>query len=76
MLDQVRNILSEYTEVSLIMPESVLTTDLDLSSFDLAAIVTEFEEVFGIEISDRDMERFICVGDILEYLQEHISIKE
>lgn len=76
MLEQVRNILSEYTEVSVIMPKSVLTTDLDLSSFDLAAIVTEFEEVFDIEISDRDMERFVCVGDILEYLQKCISINE
>lgn len=73
MMEQVKQILAEYTTVSEITLDSILTADLGLSSFDLAAIVTEFEEIFDIEISDRDIGRFISVGDILDYLKEYVS---
>ncbi len=36
MLEQVRAILSEYTEIKEITESSQLTTDLELSSFDIA----------------------------------------
>ena len=55
MLEQVKKILSEYTEVKEITENSQLRADLELSSFGLVSIVTDFEEVFGIEISDRDI---------------------
>jgi len=72
MFEQVKAILSEYTEVKEITEKSQLAADLELSSFDLAAIVTEFEDAFEIEISDRDIGKFVCVSDILEYLEKHI----
>ena len=69
MLEQVKKILSEYTEVKEITENSQLRADLE--SFGLVSIVTDFEEVFGIEISDRDIGKFVCVGDILDYLKTH-----
>lgn len=72
MLEQVRAILSEYTEIKEITESSQLTTDLELSSFDLASIAADFEDTFQIEISDRDISRFVSVSDILEYLKAHL----
>lgn len=72
MLEQVKAILSEYTEVEEITEKSQLSADLELSSFDLVSIVTDFEEVFEIEISDRDIGKFVCVSDILDYLRVHV----
>lgn len=71
MFEKVKEILSRYAETQDIEKESMLESDLGLSSFDVVEIVAEFEEEFGIEISDRDISMFVCVNDILEYLEAH-----
>ncbi len=70
LLEQVKRILLQHTENVEITEDSQLVADLGLSSFDLVSVVTEFEDEFKIEISDRDIRKFICVGDILEYLEK------
>lgn len=71
MFEKVKEILSRYTETQDIEKESMLESDLGLSSFDVMSVVTDFEDEFHIEISDRDISRFACVNDILEYLEAH-----
>lgn len=71
MFEKVKEILSRYTETQDIEKESMLESDLGLSSFDVMSVVTDFEDEFHIEISDRDISRFACVNDILEYLETH-----
>lgn len=70
MFEKVKKILMQYTEVTDINETSVLQADLGLSSFDVVEIVTDFEEVFQIEIPDRILPKFISVGDIVEYLEK------
>ena len=70
LLEQVKRILLQHTENVEITEDSQLVADLGLSSFDLVSVVTEFEDEFKIEISDRDILKFISVGDILEYLEK------
>ena len=72
MLEQVKKVLLEYTDDIEITEASSLSADLGLTSFDVVAIVTDFEDEFDIEIPDRDIGKFVCVGDIVEYLNEHI----
>ncbi len=69
MYDEVKEILKEYTAEE-IRPESFLTTDLGLSSFDVVEIVCAFEERFGVAIPDCDLHRFASVKDIVAYLEE------
>lgn len=71
MFDQVKQILLNYTNVTEITEDSMLEADLGLSSFDVLSIVTEFEDIFEIEISDRDIGKLMSVKDILEYLEVH-----
>ncbi len=71
MFERVKTILQNYVDEVSIEVDSTLEADLGLSSFDVVEIVTEFEEEFGIEISDRDIGKFVCVKDIVEYLEAH-----
>ena len=71
MFEQVKGIIEKYTEVETITPESELGADLGLSSFDLVAVVTDFEDTFGLEVPDRDLVSFVTVQDILDYIQAH-----
>lgn len=71
MFERVRKMLAKYTDTSDIELQSMLEADLGLTSFDVVEIITEFEEEFGIEISDWDIERFILVKDIVDYLENN-----
>lgn len=68
MFEQVKEIISHYTETTGIEENSALEADLGLSSFDVISIVADFEEKFNIEISDRDIPKFVYVRDVVEYL--------
>ncbi|MBQ7673478.1 MAG: DUF1493 family protein [Alphaproteobacteria bacterium] len=68
MLEKVKRILEQYTEEE-IYENTKLSADLGLSSLDIAMIVEDFEEAFDVEIPDRDISKFVCVSDILEYLK-------
>ncbi len=46
-----------------------MTADLGLSSFDVVSIVSDFEDEFDIEIPDKDIRKFVTIGDIIMYLQ-------
>lgn len=70
MKERVLKLISKYTEAENITPESALIADLGLSSFDLVAIVADFEDEFEIEVLDRDVMSFVTVQDILNYLEK------
>lgn len=74
MIEKVKEILSNDTEVSVneIRPEMDLVNDLDLNSLDIVNLIVTFEDEFGIEISDRAIKDFKTVGDIVEYLENHV----
>ena len=63
-------ILSDYVELepSEVTEDTDIRTDLGLDSLQLADIMTQIEEDFGIEISDRDASNIRTVGDVLEIL--------
>jgi len=53
--------------------------DLGTDSFDALYIVTALEKEFDIEISDEDAEKFLTVGDVIEYLYKilrHSDVQE
>ena len=75
MFGEVKKILMKYTEADNITPDSLLNADLGLSSFDVVYLVSDFEEAYHIQVSDRDIGKFISVADILDYLKEAIQKK-
>lgn len=72
MLEKLASIISNYTGKKDIClnEETVLTTDLGLTSFDLIQLVVAVEDEFDIEISDRAIKNFKTVGDVIDYIEE------
>ena len=72
MFESVKGILEKYTE-SEVREDSSLAGDLGLTSFDLAVIVSEFEEKFSISVEDRDVVGLVTVRDVVDYLEKKVG---
>lgn len=56
----------EYDEVT---PESKFLEELDFSSLEVMELVGEIEDQFQVTITDRELQRIVSVGDMLELLE-------
>jgi acyl carrier protein len=56
-----------------VTPEAKFVDDLGADSLDLVELVMALEEEYNMEISDEDAEKILTVGDVIEYIQAHVS---
>ncbi len=72
MLEKIRDILKDYTEVPAekITPQSHFRNDLGLNSLDVVNVVVAFEDEFDIEIDDDDISSMVRVEDAIRYITE------
>lgn len=49
--------------------DAELSSDLGINSIELADLVMQCEETFGIEIQDDDIRNFTTVRDVVAYLE-------
>jgi acyl carrier protein len=52
-------------EVDSLVPEANLTIDMDLDSLDIVELTLDVEKEFDIRISDREMEEWVTIQDVL-----------
>ena len=73
MFETLKNILVEELQIDPeeIKPESELANDLGINSIELADLVMLCEDKFGVEIEDDDIHKFVTIGDVVAYLEEH-----
>jgi acyl carrier protein len=71
MFEEVKNQIAELLgiEAEKITRESNLITDLRADSMDIATLLLEVEEGYGIEIDENDLENLKTVGDIVDYIE-------
>ena len=75
VFEKVRNIIVEQlgaTESSVTMEASFID-DLGADSLDIVELIMALEEEFDTEIPDADAEKVVTVGDVVEYIKEHIA---
>ncbi|MBQ6361855.1 MAG: acyl carrier protein [Lachnospiraceae bacterium] len=74
MIEKVREILKQYTEVDkdCITEEANLQNDLGLNSLDVINIIVDFEDAYNISIPDEEVRNMLTVKDIMNYLSTHI----
>ena len=75
VFEKVKNIIVEQlgaTESSVTMEASFID-DLGADSLDIVKIIMALEEEFDTEIPDSDAEKVVTVGDVVEYIKEHIA---
>ena len=72
MLERLTEIIREQTGDSTIdiNEDTVLLTDLGMSSLDLVNAVCLIEDEFDVEIPDRVIKDFKTVGDVMDYIEK------
>ncbi|MEE1060409.1 MAG: phosphopantetheine-binding protein [Ruminococcus sp.] len=72
MLDQIKEIITNYVEVSPeeITEESAFIEDLGFTSYDFMSFLGEIEDEFDVEIDEREAVKIHTVGEAVAYLSE------
>ena len=71
MSEQFKNILVDDLSIdpSQITMDAELAKDLGINSLELADLILICEDKLGVEIDDKQLSKFISVGDVVNYLQ-------
>lgn len=70
MLEKLKEIIKEHTGSDIdITEDTVLLTDLGMSSFDLVQFVCAVEDEFDVEIPDKEIKNFKTVGDVIGFIE-------
>ena len=75
VFEKVKGIIVEQlgvTETS-VTTEASFIDDLGADSLDIVELVMALEEEFDMEIPDTDAEKVVTVGDVVEYIKEHVA---
>ena len=74
VLDKMKDILVEQLECDPedIIMESLLVDDLGADSVEAIDIVMSVEDTFKVEVPDEIIEKIETVGDIVNYIEDHI----
>ena len=72
ILEEVKEIITRYVKVEpeKITLESKLNEDLDADSIDIADVVMDIEEKYGLEFSDEDAENIVAIKDLVKVIEE------
>ena len=75
VFDKVKEIIVEQLGVAenAVTQEASFIDDLGADSLDIVELIMALEEEFDIEIPDADAEKVVTVGDVVEYIKDHIA---
>lgn len=73
--EKVKEIIKDQLGVNedIITMDASLIDTLGADSLDIVELIMAFEEEFGIEIADEDAEKITTVGDVVEYIKNHVN---
>ena len=75
VFEKVKSIIVEQLGVAdtAVTMEASFIDDLGADSLDIVELIMALEEEFDIEIPDSDAEKVATVGDVVEYIKEHVA---
>lgn len=75
IFEKVRAILAEQLDLEedVITLESSIIEDLGADSIDVVDLVMSLEDEFDTEIPDEVIENMKTVGDVVDYIEEHLA---
>ena len=73
--DKVRDIIAEQLGIDSdeITMEASFVDDLGADSLDIVELIMALESEYDIEIPDEEAEKIATVGDVVEYIREHVE---
>lgn len=71
MMDKLREIILKYVDAdpAAVTPEARFVEDLGFNSYDFMCMVGEVEEIFDVEVQERDAIKIKTVQDALSYIE-------
>ena len=75
IFEKVKKIIVEQlgvAETSITMEASFID-DLGADSLDIVELIMALEEEFDMEIPDSDAEKVVTVGDVVDYIKDHVA---
>ena len=75
IFEKVKGIIIEQlgvTDTSVTMEASFID-DLGADSLDIVELIMALEEEFDTEIPDSDAEKVVTVGDVVDYIKDHVE---
>lgn len=71
---KIKSLISEQLDID----EEKITSettfeDIEADSLDVVELVMALEEEYNLEIADEEVEKIKTVGDIVSYIEKHIS---
>ena len=75
VFEKVKAIIVEQLGVaeSAVTLEASFIDDLGADSLDIVELIMALEEEFDTEIPDGDAEKIVTVGDVVDYIKEHVE---
>ena len=75
VFEKVKRIIVEQLGVAetAVTMEASFIDDLGADSLDIVELIMALEEEFDIEIPDADAEKVVSVGDVVDYIKDHIA---
>ena len=73
--DKITEVISEQMGIPKedITADTTFAEDLNADSLDVIEIISQLEEIFGMEFSNEDAESIKTVGDAAEYVRKAIN---
>lgn len=75
VFNKVKDIVVENLNVpeTAVNMEASFIDDLGADSLDVVELIMSLEEGFDIEIPDSDAEKVVTVGDVVDYIKDHVA---
>lgn len=75
MFEKIQEIVAEKLSIDAdeITLDSSFVDDLNADSLDIVELIMALEDELDMEIPDEDVEGFKTVGDVVEYVKNHVE---
>lgn len=75
IFEKVKDIIVEQLGVAdtAVTMEASFIDDLGADSLDIVELIMALEEEFDMEIPDSDAEKVVTVGDVVDYIKDHVA---
>lgn len=74
VFEKMKQILADQLDADIesITPQTDIADDLGADSLDVVEMLMSIEDEFEIEIPDEEIENLKTVGNVVDYIQDHI----